>query len=168
MSGLSREILKWIQSLDLSYSVKNPKRDFSNGFLVAEIFSRYFRLDIQMHAFDNAISLQRKLANWELLERFFIKKQVPISRDMIDACIHCRYALASSLPLCYVVLAFVAKRIPFHFFNSAEMEPSDCFSRLYTHVLPTAKYRASVPRTTKTSSRHSRDQPPCRSPHSAI
>jgi len=92
MSGLSREILKWVQSLDLSYSVKNPKRDFSNGFLIAEIFSRYFRLDIQMHAFDNAISLQRKLANWELLERFFVKKQVPISRDMIDACIHCRPA----------------------------------------------------------------------------
>ena len=90
MAGLSRDILKWLQSLDLSYSVKNVKRDFANGFLVAEIFSRYFPHDVQMHSFDNGISLPKKLANWELLEKFFLKKRVPIGRDMIDLVIHCK------------------------------------------------------------------------------
>ena len=108
MSGLPRDVLKWLQSLDLSYSVKNVKRDFSNGFLIAEILSRFFPTEIQMHSYDNGSALSKKLDNWDQLAKFFDRKQIPISRQMIDGVVHCKDGAA--LPLLSTIYTMLTNR----------------------------------------------------------
>lgn len=44
-------------------------RDFSNGYLVAEIFSWYFPQEIEMHSYDNGTSLPSRQGNWNQLQR---------------------------------------------------------------------------------------------------
>ncbi|KAG1669298.1 hypothetical protein FOA52_014859 [Chlamydomonas sp. UWO 241] len=85
--GLPRGLLKWLLSLDLSYSIKNPRRDLSNGFLLAEVLCRYFPADVQMHSFENVTSVERKKANWGLLLKLFKRKRIPVDKALADAAI---------------------------------------------------------------------------------
>jgi hypothetical protein len=87
--SLPRDIVKWLQGLDLSKSVVNPKRDLSNGFLVAEILQRYFPTEIELHTYENGTRLSCKNDNWEQIYAFGKKKGIPIQKADFDPVIHC-------------------------------------------------------------------------------
>lgn len=54
-----REILRFLQGLNLTHSVRDVRRDFANGYLVAQICQRHYPGDFQLHSFDNGLSMVR-------------------------------------------------------------------------------------------------------------
>lgn len=70
IDNLPREVIKWIQSLELTYSIKNIKKDFLNGFLVAQIFSRYYPKQFPMHTIENGFNSQCRKTNWMLIKKY--------------------------------------------------------------------------------------------------
>jgi hypothetical protein len=86
---IPREVNKWLQSLDLSYKMKNMKRDLSNGFLVAEILSRYFHDKLDMKSFSSGLSMEEKQSNWHYIKKLFGKfDQLQLKDDLIQKIIN--------------------------------------------------------------------------------
>ncbi|XP_076467771.1 spermatogenesis-associated protein 4-like [Babylonia areolata] len=97
MSGLPREVVKWIQSLELRWKMTVPKWDLDNGYLVAEILSKYFPGEIRMYSLIVCTSLKEKVENWYYIKKFNQSKQLGIPEEMIDGTIHCKEGAASQL-----------------------------------------------------------------------
>ncbi|KAL1773294.1 spermatogenesis-associated protein 4 [Sigmodon hispidus] len=89
-SRLSRSVLRWLQGLDLSFFPRNITRDFSNGYLVAEIFCIYYPWDLRLSSFENGTSLKVKLDNWAQIEKFLARKKFKLSKELIHGTIHCK------------------------------------------------------------------------------
>ncbi|XP_055522329.1 spermatogenesis-associated protein 4 [Leucoraja erinacea] len=87
-AGLAREVIRWLQGLGLSRPFTHVPRDFSNGFLVAEIFSWYYPCDIEMSAFNHGLSFPSKLKNWSKLENFIFKRKLNVPKEFIYATMH--------------------------------------------------------------------------------
>ena len=131
-SGLPRELFRWIHALDLSSSIKNPRRDFSNGYLIAEIFSWYYPNEIVLHSYNNGTSLESKLGNWSQLERFFLKKKLVIPKELIEGTIHSKPGAANALVICVHSLLTNRK---LKYLPPASIA-SDLTDRKYQNLLP--------------------------------
>ena len=87
--SLPREMTQWIQSLNLTYKITNPKRDLANGWIYAEILSRYYPKEVEMYQYDNSFKLDKKMNNWEHLNRFLKKKDVVLTQSEFEPVVHC-------------------------------------------------------------------------------
>jgi hypothetical protein len=72
-------------------------RDICNGFLVAEIFSRYYKHDIQMHSYENGSNTFQKKDNWAQLTKFWAKMSIPIPAQLVEDTLNCKTGAASSM-----------------------------------------------------------------------
>ncbi|XP_053556821.1 spermatogenesis-associated protein 4 [Bombina bombina] len=129
-TGVPRDVLRWLQSLDLSLYPKNVRRDFSNGYIAAEIFSWYFPKDIQLHSYENGTSIANKLSNWSQLEKFFHKRNLNVSKELIDGTIHCK-AGAAELLLQDIYVMLTNRRI-----KTVQDNVVDFTDRYYQEKLP--------------------------------
>ena len=68
-----REVLKWIQGMNLENSFSDYRRDLSNGYVMAQIIDRYNREVLMLHSFQNSQKSTAKENNWVLLTRVFAK-----------------------------------------------------------------------------------------------
>ena len=75
-SSLPREVLQWLDTLDLSYAVRNPRMDLSNGFLIAEMLTSKYGNELSILTFYNAQRKDRKIDNWQQIQKcsLFIMK----------------------------------------------------------------------------------------------
>ncbi|CAD7928382.1 unnamed protein product [Amoebophrya sp. A25] len=112
---LPREVLKWLQSLDLSFAVVNVGRDFANGFLVAEVLSRYYPKEIAMHSYEAGTQLKIKRDNWDQLLKFFIKQKVDIRKADFDPV--CNQVPGAAVALLKKLYTFLTKRVAIEYGN---------------------------------------------------
>ncbi|RNF27180.1 uncharacterized protein Tco025E_00554 [Trypanosoma conorhini] len=93
--GMPREVVAWIRTLHLPRVVRHPKRDLSNGFLVAVICSRYWS-SVSMHSYEDRMSAAQKRSNWEMLQKQFALNKCPLSERMIEGMMAGREDYANS------------------------------------------------------------------------
>ncbi|XP_065667377.1 spermatogenesis-associated protein 4 isoform X5 [Hydra vulgaris] len=140
---LPREVLKWLQSLELSYPIHNSKRDFSNGYLIAEIFSWYYPQEVQMHMFQNGKSIESKISNWSLLQKLFNRLAFNIPKEEIDATIHCKSG-AAVLLLQRIYMTLTQRSVPAFVETDIDFSDNGYQQKLPFHARCTATKQATV------------------------
>ncbi|XP_077588419.1 spermatogenesis-associated protein 4 isoform X1 [Stigmatopora nigra] len=97
MTGLPRDVTRWLQSLELTVQPGNVRRDFSSGYHVAEIFCHYYPRDFQLHAYNKGASFSVKQDNWNKIRRTVQRLHLHLTEKLVYGTIHCKPGAAELL-----------------------------------------------------------------------
>nr|CAH8856011.1 unnamed protein product [Trichobilharzia regenti] len=87
MAEISREILRWLLSLNINVHHEKLKWCVSNGLLVAEIIHNYYPKSVNLQKFNDGQGITVKLENWKLLNEIFRCLNIYVPQDIIEGVI---------------------------------------------------------------------------------
>eukprot|EP00392_Amoebophrya_sp_AT5.2_P000658 g659.t1 len=108
--SIPREVVKWIQGLAVTHTIKDAKFDLANGYLIAQLFQRYYPKEVNLFAFENGQSIHCRSNNWEMLFRMFKKVKFPTTREEFEEICH-HVDDAAVLFLCKVYEFLTGKKV---------------------------------------------------------
>jgi hypothetical protein len=82
------DTFKWVDTFTLSRPKRSIARDFADGVLVAEIIAQVkpFGQCVDLHNYNAASNLARKMGNWTALEHKVLRKlKMPLGREEMEA-----------------------------------------------------------------------------------
>lgn len=93
-AAIPRDISKWFDRLDLTYSVRNLTRDLANGFVVAEILSRFYPKEVDIYQFYNGLEIEKRKDNWRRVAALLEKKGKKITAQDYEPVIYLKKGAA--------------------------------------------------------------------------
>ncbi|XP_049607391.1 spermatogenesis-associated protein 4 isoform X1 [Syngnathus scovelli] len=130
MTGLPRDVTRWLQSLELTIQPMNIRRDFCSGYHVAEIFCRYYPRDFEICCFTKGTSFSIKQDNWNKIRRALQKLRLHLTEKLIYGTIHCKPGAAELL--LQQVYCVLTKHRP----QTAQSSELDFSDQKYQQLLP--------------------------------
>ncbi|XP_077433692.1 spermatogenesis-associated protein 4 [Vanacampus margaritifer] len=132
MTGLPRDVTRWLQSLELTVQPMNVRRDFCSGYHVAEMFCRYYPRDFEMHSYSKGASFSAKQDNWNKIRRTLQKLRLHLTEKLVYGTMHCKPGAAELLV--QQVYSVLTKHRP----RTAQSPELDFSDQKYQQLLPPA------------------------------
>ncbi|CAH8587045.1 unnamed protein product [Schistosoma rodhaini] len=88
MAEISREVLRWLLTLDINLEHRNLKWCVSNGILVAEILHNYQPKTVNLGKFIDGQSIKVKLHNWDMIQEILQRLCIYLPPDIIECAAH--------------------------------------------------------------------------------